>query len=116
MGAIEVLGLDADRDLIRSLCEKRASEDDPWRLCGFGGGQPGRSPANRPKKGGHSSRIGAARRWSAPDLDLARSHEAGRKIDCDPAICSTPTSSAMSPSRDPSPALLTVDGGNKVPP
>jgi hypothetical protein len=73
-----VLGLDADRDLIRSLA-KRLAEDDPdvvrirAAVSRTIAGQP-------PKKGG----ILAALRRSplvGADLNLARSHEAGRKVD-----------------------------------
>ena len=78
MARFEVLGLDADRDLIRSLA-RRLAEDDPdaVRL---------RAAVNRtmagepPKKGG----ILAALRRSplvGADLKLTRSHEAGRKVD-----------------------------------
>ncbi len=78
MARFEVLGLDVDRDLIRSLA-KRLAEDDPEALRIWAAvsqtiaGEP-------PKKGG----ILAALRRSplvGTDLDLARSREAGRKID-----------------------------------
>jgi hypothetical protein len=78
MARFEVLGLDADRDLIRSLA-KRLAEGDPDAariravLDRTMSGQP-------PKKGG----ILAALRRSplvGTDLTLARSHEAGRKVD-----------------------------------
>src|SRR3954470_21311479 len=78
MARFEVLGLDADRDLIRSLA-KRLAEDDPDAArirAGFSqtiAGEP-------PKRGG----ILAALRRSplvGADLDLARSREAGRKVD-----------------------------------
>jgi hypothetical protein len=78
MARFEVLGLDADRDLIRSLA-KRLAEDDPEALRIRAAvrqtiaGEP-------PKKGG----ILAALRRSplvGADLDLARSHQTGRKID-----------------------------------
>jgi hypothetical protein len=74
----EVLGLDADRDLIRSLA-KRLTEDDTEAVRIRAavrqtmGGEP-------PSKGG----ILAALRRSplvGADLTLARSHEAGRKVD-----------------------------------
>jgi hypothetical protein len=74
----EVLGLDADRDLIRSLA-KRLAEDDAEAariraaVRQTMGGEP-------PSKGG----ILAALRRSplvGADLTLARSHEAGRKVD-----------------------------------
>jgi len=78
MARFEVLGLDTDRELIRSLA-KRLAEDDPdaarirESVSQTIGGEP-------PKKGG----ILAALRRSplvGADLDLARSHEAGRKVD-----------------------------------
>ncbi len=78
MARFEVLGLDADRDLIRSLA-RRLAEDDPdaarirVALTGTIAGEP-------PKKGG----ILAALRRSplvGAGLDLARSHETGRKVD-----------------------------------
>ena len=78
MARFEVLGLNSDRDLIRSLA-KRLAEDGPDALriraavSRTIAGEP-------PKKGG----ILAALRRSplvGADLDLARSHEAGRKVD-----------------------------------
>jgi hypothetical protein len=78
MARFEVLGLDADRELIRSLA-KRLAKDDPdaaqirAAVSRTIAGEP-------PKKGG----ILAALRRSplvGADLDLARSHEAGRKVD-----------------------------------
>jgi hypothetical protein len=78
MARFEVLGLDSDRDLIRFLA-KRLAEDDPDALriraaiSRTIAGEP-------PEKGG----ILAALRRSplvGADLDLARSHEAGRKVD-----------------------------------
>ena len=78
MARFEVLGLDADRDLIRSLA-KRLAEDDPeamrirMAVSQTIAGEP-------PKKGG----ILAALRRSplvGADLDFTRSREAGRKID-----------------------------------
>jgi hypothetical protein len=74
----EVLGLDADRDLIRSLA-KRLAEDglDAARLRAT----ISRSIAGEPpRKGG----ILAALRRSPlveADLDLTRSRETGRKVD-----------------------------------
>jgi hypothetical protein len=78
MARFEVLGLDADRNLIRSLA-RRLAEDDPdaARI---------RSAVTRtiagesPKKGGI---LAALRRspLAGADLDLARSHETGRKVD-----------------------------------
>jgi hypothetical protein len=78
MARFEVLGLDSDRDLIRSLA-KRLAEDDPdtvqirAAVSRTIAGEP-------PKKGG----ILAALRRSplvGANLNLARSHEAGRKVD-----------------------------------
>lgn len=78
MARFEVLGLDSDRDLIRSLA-RRLAEDDPDALriraavSRTIAGEP-------PKKGG----ILAALRRSplvGADLDLARSHEPRRKVD-----------------------------------
>lgn len=78
MARFEVLGLDADRDLIRSLA-KRLSQDDPdaaqirAAVSRTIAGEP-------PRKGG----IVAALRRSplvGADLNLARPREAGRKID-----------------------------------
>ena len=78
MARFEVLGLDSDRDLIRSLA-KRLAEDDPdavqirAAVSRTIAGEP-------PKKGG----ILAALRRSPlveANLDLARSHDTGRKVD-----------------------------------
>jgi hypothetical protein len=78
MARFEVLGLDVDRDLIRSLA-KRLAEDDPdavrirAAVSRTIAGEP-------PQKGG----ILAALRRSpmvGADLNLARSHDAGRKVD-----------------------------------
>jgi hypothetical protein len=78
MARFEVLGLDADRDLIRSLA-RRLAEDNPdakrirATVSQTVAGEP-------PKKGG----ILAALRRSplvGADLNLARSHETGRKVD-----------------------------------
>jgi hypothetical protein len=78
LARFEVLGLDADRDLIRSLA-KRLAEDAPeaarlrTAMSQTIGGEP-------PQKGG----ILAALRRSplvGVDLDLSRSHEAGRKVE-----------------------------------
>jgi hypothetical protein len=77
MARFEVLGLDADRDLIRSLA-KRLSEDGPdaarirAAVSRTIAGEP-------PKKGG----ILAALRRSplvGAELNLARSHQSGRKV------------------------------------
>jgi hypothetical protein len=78
MARFEVLGLDADRELIRSLA-RRLAEDDPEALriraavSQTIAGEP-------PRKGG----ILAALRRSplvGADLNLDRSHDAGRKVD-----------------------------------
>ena len=78
MARFEVLGRDADRDLIRSLA-KRLAEGGPdadrirAAICRSLAGEP-------PKKGG----ILAALRRSplvGADLDLTRSRDAGRKVD-----------------------------------
>jgi hypothetical protein len=78
MARFEVLGLDADRELIRSLA-KRLAEDDPEALriraavSKTIAGEP-------PQKGG----ILAALRRSplvGADLNLARSRGTGRKVD-----------------------------------
>ena len=78
MARFEVLGLDSDRDLIRSLA-KRLAEDDPDAV-------QIRAAVSRtitgepPKKGG----ILAALRRSpllGANLDLTRSHGTGRKVD-----------------------------------
>jgi hypothetical protein len=78
MARFEVLGLDADRDLIRSLAKRLAEDDsEAARIRAAVGRTIGGEP---PKKGG----ILAALRRSplvAANLNLARSHEAGRKVD-----------------------------------
>src|ERR1700676_1939441 len=78
MARFEVLGLDSDRDLIRSLA-KRLAEDasDAVRIRAAVSRTIAGEP---PKKGG----ILAALRRSplvGTDLNLARSREAGRKVD-----------------------------------
>jgi hypothetical protein len=78
MARFEVLGLDADRDLIRSLAKRLAEEDPEAKriratLSQTIAGEP-------PKKGG----ILAALRRSplvGADINLARSRESGRKVD-----------------------------------
>jgi|SRR5216683_3903733 len=78
MARFEILGLDADRGLIRSLA-KRLAEDNPdaqrirTALSRTLAGEP-------PKKGGI---LAALRRSPLVDtgLNLARSHEAVRKVD-----------------------------------
>ena len=78
LSRFEVLGRDADRDLIRSLA-RRLAEDGPEAsqlraaVSQTIAGEP-------PKKGG----ILAALRRSpmvGADLDLSRQHEEGRKVD-----------------------------------
>jgi hypothetical protein len=78
LARFEVLGLDADRDLIRSLA-KRLAEDDPEAVQIRAA--VSRTIAGEPPKTGG---ILAALRRSplvGADLNLARSHEAGRKVD-----------------------------------
>ena len=78
MARFEVLGLDADRDLIRSLAKRLAEDDlDAARIRAAVSQTIGGEP---PTKGG----IVAALRRSPlveADLDLDRSREAGRKVD-----------------------------------
>ncbi len=78
MARFEVLGLDVDRELIRSLAKRLAEDDiDAVRIRAAVSRTIAGEP---PKKGG----ILAALRRSplvGADLDLARSHEAGRKVD-----------------------------------
>jgi len=78
MARFEVLGLDADRDLIRSLA-KRLAEDDP-EAARIRAAVSQTIAAEAPKKGG----ILAALRRSplvGADINLARSREPGRKVD-----------------------------------
>jgi hypothetical protein len=78
MARFEVLGLDADRDLIRSLA-KRLAEDDPEAAQIRAA--VGRTIAgDPPKKGGI---LAALRRspLAGADLDLTRSRDSGRKVD-----------------------------------
>jgi hypothetical protein len=78
MARFEVLGLDADRDLIRSLAKRLAKGDpDAARIRAAVSQTVAGDP---PKKGG----ILAALRRSplvGADLNVTRSREAGRKID-----------------------------------
>jgi hypothetical protein len=78
MARFEVLGLDADRDLIRSLAKRLAENDhDAVRIRAAVSQTIAGEP---PKKGG----ILAALRRSplvGADLNLARSRETGRKVD-----------------------------------
>jgi hypothetical protein len=77
MARFEVLGLDADRDLIRSLA-KRLAEGDPdaaqirAAVSQTIAGEP-------PKKGGILSALRRSPLVGA-DLNLTRSREAGRKV------------------------------------
>jgi hypothetical protein len=77
MARFEVLGLDADRDLIRSLA-KRLSEGGP-DAARIRAAVSRTITGDPPKKGG----ILAALRRSplvGAELNLARSHEGGRKV------------------------------------
>ncbi len=78
MARFEVLGLDTDRELIRSLAKRLAENDsDAARIRATVSRTIGSEPS---KKGG----ILAALRRSPlveADLNLARSHETGRKVD-----------------------------------
>ena len=78
MARFEVLGLDADRDLIRSLAKRLAEDDAEAARIREAVNQTITGEA--PKKGG----ILAALRRSplvGADLNLERSHDAGRKVD-----------------------------------
>jgi hypothetical protein len=78
MARFEVLGLDKDRLLIRSLA-KRLAEDDP-DAARLRAAVEGAVRGGAPRKGG----IVAAFRRSplvGADLDLSRSPEVGREID-----------------------------------
>ena len=78
MVRFDVVGLDADRDLIRSLA-KRLAEDDPEAVrirAAVSRAIAGESPTK--------GRILATLRCSplvGADLKFARSHKAGRKLD-----------------------------------
>ena len=78
MARFEVLGLDADRDLIRSLA-RRLAEDGPdaARIRAT----VSRTVSGEPQKKGGI--LHALRRSPLVDanLDLGRAHEAGRKVD-----------------------------------
>jgi hypothetical protein len=78
LARFEVLGRDADRDLIRSLARRLAEDSaDASRLRAIVGQAVAGEP---PRKGG----ILAALRRSplvGADLDLSRRHEEGRKVD-----------------------------------
>lgn len=78
MARFEVLGLDADRDLIRSLAKRLAENDSEATRIRAAVRQT--IDGEPPSKGG----ILAALRRSplvGVELDLARSHETGRKVD-----------------------------------
>lgn len=78
LARFEVLGLDADRDLIRSLARRLAEEGPDAALLRAAVKQT--MAAEPPKKGG----ILAALRRSplvGADLDLTRSFEEGRKVE-----------------------------------
>jgi hypothetical protein len=78
MARFEVLGLDSDRDLIRTLA-KRLAEDDP-EAARLRKAVSQTIAAESPSKGG----ILAALRRSplvGADLDLTRSREGGRKVE-----------------------------------
>jgi hypothetical protein len=78
MARFEVLGLDADRDLIRSLA-KRLAEDDPEAAQIRAA--VGRTIAgDPPKKGGILSALRRSPLVGA-DLDFTRSRDSGRKVD-----------------------------------
>jgi hypothetical protein len=78
MARFEVLGLDADRDLIRALA-RRLAEDGPdaarvrETISRTIAGEP-------PRKGGILKALRCSPLVGA-DLDIARSREAGRKVD-----------------------------------
>ena len=81
MARFEVLGLDADRELIRSLA-KRLAEMIPMPR-GFERPSAGRSRENRQKKAGSSPRY-AARRWSGP-ISISPAHvKPAARSTCDP--------------------------------
>ncbi len=78
MARFEVLGLDADRDLIRSLAKRLAEDDsDAVRIRAA----VSRTIAGEPPRKGGS--VSALRRSPlvGTNLNLARPHETGRKID-----------------------------------
>jgi hypothetical protein len=93
LARFEVLALDADRALIRSLARRLAENDQEAALIRT---IVSRAVAGKPPaKGGV---LNALRRSPlvGADLDLSRSHVDGRKVELWPAISSTRTSSAMS--------------------
>lgn len=98
LARFEVLGLDGDRDLIRSLA-RRLAEEGP-EAARIRSAISSTLSGDDPRTGG----IVAALRRSPlvdSDLDLSRSHTEGRKIDLWLDIFLTPISSAMSSSRNP---------------
>jgi hypothetical protein len=78
LARFEVLGLDADRDLIRSLARRLADDGpDAARIRAT----VSRSIAGEsPRKGGILDALSRSPLVGA-DLDLARSREGGRKVD-----------------------------------
>lgn len=76
MARFGVLGLDADRDLIRSLAKRLAEDDsDAARIRAAVSRMIAGEP---PKKGGI---LAALRRSPLVGAELARAHETGRKVD-----------------------------------
>ena len=78
MARFEVLGLDADRELIRSLAKRLAKNDAEAKTV--------RATISKTISDKHSSRgniLGALRRSPlvGADLSLKRSRDAGRKVD-----------------------------------
>jgi hypothetical protein len=79
LARFEVLGRDADRELIRSLA-RRLAEDDPEasRLRAT----VSRSMAGEPpQRGGILAALRRSPLVGAADLDLTRSREGGRKVE-----------------------------------
>jgi hypothetical protein len=78
MARFEVLGLDTDRNLIRSLAKRLAEDDsDSARIRAAVSRTIAGEP---PKKGGILTALRRSPLVGA-DLDLARCHEIGRKVD-----------------------------------
>jgi hypothetical protein len=76
LARFEVLGLDGDRDLIRSLARRLADESPDAAHLRAAISQT--LSGDPPKKGGI---LAALRRSPLADLDLTRPFEDGRKID-----------------------------------
>ena len=78
MARFEVLGLDTDRELIRSLAKRLAEDDAEAARLRAAVGQ--RMAGEPPRKGGI---LAALRRspLAGANLNLARSHQIGRKVD-----------------------------------